>query len=173
MIQEFKLTSNEEALLDDIGSSPLVRIQCLGVSKQDAVPEPGIFCQAVVLRTATSELVVKPTCEEFGDLEIFWLSIASAQQVNLAEYRAQARSVQIAPDALGTVRSWEKIRFTIRYERKEKEPLDAQLDFGILFHLEDRKRLLILRAGLPFFVQFFSDSDEIDGALASIAQAQQ
>jgi hypothetical protein len=169
MEEEFRLSVREGQLLDEIVSCALVSAQCIGSSRQSAVPEPGIFCQAVVFETANSELAVKPASRDFGDVEVFWLSVVLASDSDFRSDFRNMSSISLAGRQLGALLRWEAIPFTIQFARKEAGLMTARLDFGLLFHFEAGRRLLVLTAPLPFFIQCFTDAGEIDRALASIA----
>jgi hypothetical protein len=169
MDQQFRLTLSEVRLLDVIVSSSLVSVRCLGCSLQNAVIEPGVFCQAVVLQTTSQKLMIKPVTEDFGDVEVFWLSVVDAGETSVINDYEQMRTVELSGSAIGTISQWQKIEFTIEFARKEECPIRAHLDFGLLFHGEDGKRILLMTSPLPFFMRCITESIDIDAALASLA----
>lgn len=168
--RQFRFTPSEAQLLNRLISHDVTHAHCIGPSFQVALPEPGILCQAVVLQTRLGALVVKPVCEDFINIEVFWLSVLPANDPAFVKGYSKLPTFQIKKEALGTLIGWKAIAATTEFERKENEPLKAHAERGLLFQFEGEKRLLITISGLPFFIHCFADSVEIDAELASMAE---
>lgn len=167
----FRFTPGEVQLLNNLILHDVAHAQYIGPSFQVALPEPGVLCQAVVLQTRFSALVVKPVCEDFIDIEVFWLSVLPENDSDFVKGYSKLPTFQLEKEALGTLIGWKTITVTTEFERKENEPLKARVERGLLFQFEGEKRLLITISGLPFFIHCFTDSVEIDAELASIAES--
>lgn len=167
MEREFRLATQATHLLNTIVSKMIVEVRCIAPYIQSAVPQPGVLCQAVVLQTENGVFVIQHACEDFGDIEVVWLSVVPLNEAGWANDKTRG-SVNFSSNMLGSLKGWRAIEETITFERKAAEPLKAQVVSGLLFQLDDNKRLLVMTAPLPFFITCFIDTNEIDDALASI-----
>jgi hypothetical protein len=166
MLREFRLAPRAAHLLNAIVSETIIEARCIAPSLQSVIPEPGFLCQELVLQIEGRGFVIKSICEDFGDVEVFWLSVTRLNEVGIANYN-KMNAIRLSPNTLGQMTGWRAIAETITFERKAAEPLKAHIDSGLLFQFDGDKRLLVMTAPLPFFIQCFTKSVEIDSALAA------